>query len=212
MITSTIRNPTPDEKLEQVKRLPSAYKRFESFIAKLIFVVMVLLIPFLLYDHYYPVSSATQAIFSIAIVALSILLVFWRTKRYEGGLSAGKQMADISSTPVEVMKVKTCRAFKREDQEDFGSAYYMDVTDNGQRKTLYLWGQYLDELEYEKLFPSTAFEFTRRVGSDEFIDFKTTGKYFEAEKVLPAFGKEVWKSGNHPLNGQLLNQTIDTIS
>ena len=173
---------------------------------------MVLLIPFLLYKHYYPVPSTTQAIISIAIIALSTLLIFWWTKRYEGGLSASKQIADINSTPVEVIKVKTCRAIQREDPEDFGTAYYIDVIEDGQRKTLYLWGQYLDELEYEKVFPNTEFEITRRVGSDEFIDFKTTGHHFEAEKVLPAFGKEVWKSGNYPLNGQILNQTIDTVS
>lgn len=211
MIITTIRNPTNDEKIAQLKRLPSAYKRFEGLIMKLIFVVPILLAPLLVYDHYYPVASNIQAVYSILIVAISVFICLWWTKKYEGGISNRKQIDDINSAQVEVVKVKTNRAIKREDPEDFGVAYYIDVTDGGQQKVLYLWGQYLDQLEYEKQFPNTEFEFLRTVGSEEFIDFKTTGQYFEAEKILPAFDKEVWKSGDYPLNGQLLNQTIDTI-
>lgn len=100
---------------------------------------------------------------------------------------------------------------KREDPEDFGVAFYCAVVDNGQPKTLFLWGQYLDELEYEKTFPNTAFEFTRYVASDEFLAFKTLGHYFKEEKTLPAFDKSVWKNGSYPVNGQLLNQHFDEI-
>ncbi|MCO5240150.1 MAG: hypothetical protein M9904_08835 [Chitinophagaceae bacterium] len=171
-----------------------------------------MLLPLLIYSRYYPVASTIQAIYSVVVVALSIYLCLRWTKKYEGGISNRKQIADINLAQIEVVKVKTNRAIKREDPEDFGIAYYLDVTDDGQQKTLYLWGQYLDELEYEKQFPNTEFEFIRNVGSEEFIDFKTTGEYFEAERTLPAFDKEVWKSGNYPLNGQLLNQTIDSVS
>jgi hypothetical protein len=63
-------------------------------------------------------------------------------------------------------------------------------TDNGQKKTLYLWGQYLDELESSKQFPNTALEITRLPGHKEFIEFKVAGEYFKEEKTLPAFRKE----------------------
>lgn len=212
MITSIIRTPTQDEKLEQLKKLPGAYKRFESFGVKLIFIIVILLTPLLIYQRYLPMSSNVQTIVSVIIVMFSAFLAIWWTKKYEGEMSYRKQRADINSAKVEVVKVKTNRAVKREDPDDFGVAYYVDVNDSGQRKTLFLWGQYLDELEYETLFPSTAFEFVRKAGSEEFIDFKTTGQYFEPERILPAFGKEVWKGGNYPVNGQLLNQTIDTIT
>lgn len=212
MITSTIRTPTQDEKLGQIKRLPSAYKRFENFMIKFIFVTLVLLAPLLIYDRYQPVPSSAQAAYSIVIVALSVFLCLWWTKKYEGGISNREEITNINSTQVEMVKVKTNRAIKREDPEDFGVAYYLDVTDGDQRKTLYLWGQYLDELEFEKLFPNTEFEFLRKVGSEEFIDFKTIGQHFEPERILPAFTKEVWNRGNYPINGQLLNHTIDEIN
>ena len=211
MITSTIRKPIQEEKFRRLKRLPSAYKRFEAFMMKFIFVTLILLAPLLIYDHFQPVASSIQAVYSIIVVALSVFHCFRWTKKYEGGLSNKKQISDINSSLVEVVKVKTNRAIKREDPEDFGVAYYVDVIDSGQRKTLYLWGQYLDELEFEKLFPNTEFEFVRKVGSDEFIDFKASGQYFDAERTLSAFGKDVWRSGNYPVNGQLLNQTIDTV-
>lgn len=211
MISTTIRKPIQDETQGQIKRLPSVYKRFENFVLKLIGVVFVLLAPLLVYDHFIPVPSDTQAIYCITIVILALLIVFWVTKKFEGGLTNSKQIDDIKSRQVEVVKVQTTRAIKREDFEDFGVAFYLAVVDKGQPKTLFLWGQYLDELEYDKTFPNTEFEFIRNVGSDEFIDFKTSGQYFVEEKTLPAFDREVWKSGLYPVNGQLLDQTIDEI-
>ena len=211
MITRTIRKLTEEETQGQIQRLPSVYKRFENFVLKLIVVVLILLAPLLIYDHFNPVPSDTQAVYCIAIVILALLIVFWVTKKYEGGLTNSKQIDDIKSRQVEVVKVQTTRAIKREDFEDFGVAFYLAVVDKGQPKTLFLWGQYLDELEYEKTFPSTEFEFIRNVGSEEFIDFKTSGQYFIEEKILPAFDREVWKSGLYPVNGQLLDHSIDDI-
>jgi hypothetical protein len=211
VITTKIRKPTQDETQGQIKRLPSAYKRFENFVLKLIVVVSVLLAPLLIYGHFNPVASDIQAVYCIAIVILAILIVFRVTNKFEGGLTNSKQIDNIKSGEVEVVKVQTTRAIKREDFEDFGIAFYLAVVDNGQPKTLFLWGQYLDELEYEKTFPNTEFEFIRKVGSDEFIDFKTSGQYFTEEKVLPPFDKEIWKSGHYPVNGQLLDQSVDDI-
>ena len=212
VITSTTRNPTTDEKLRQLKKLPGAYTRIENFVMKFVFITIILLAPLLIYDHFSPVPSKTQAIYCISIIILSLLITFWVTKKFEGGLSNTRQVRDINSTQVEIVKVKTNRAIKRKDPEDFGIAFYIDVTDNGQRKTLYLWGQYLDELEYENQFPNTEFEFVRKVGSDEFIEFRTTGQHFKEEKTLPAFDNEVFEKGLYPVNGQLLDQAIDTIS
>ncbi|MBS1600625.1 MAG: hypothetical protein JST75_20540 [Bacteroidetes bacterium] len=134
MISTTIRKPTQDETQGQIKRLPSVYKRFENFVLKLIGVVFVLLAPLLVYDHFNPVPSDTQAIYCITIVILALLIVFWVTKKFEGGLTNSKQIDDIKSRQVEVVKVQTTRAIKREDFEDFGVAFYLAVVDKGSQK------------------------------------------------------------------------------
>ncbi|MFT3823589.1 MAG: hypothetical protein QM731_06690 [Chitinophagaceae bacterium] len=210
MIISTTRTITAGEKNVQVKKFPGIYQRFEGFVLKLMVIVMILLVPMLIYDHYNPVASNMQAIYCIVILILSVFIVNWLTNKYRGGFY-NRQKEQEDETVVEVVSVKTNRAIRREDPEDYGVAYYIDVVENGQRKVLYLWGQYLDELEFEGLFPNTEFEFVRRSGSDEFLSFKTAGQPFRQEKTLPPFGKDVWKSGIYPVNGQLLDLSIDEI-
>jgi hypothetical protein len=53
---------------------------------------------------------------------------------------------------------------------------------------------------------------SRKKGSDEFISFTTLGQYFEEEKSLPPFDKKTWESGVFPVNGQMIDQTIDEIN
>ena len=175
----------------------------------MLFVLFAFLFPVLAYDHFNPIPSNTQAIYCIVVVIVSFLITWQIKKRHGNGLSNNKVITAIQSQQLEEVVVNTDRAIKREDYEDFGIAYYIDVVHEGERKTLFMWGQYLDILEN---FPNTAFTFVRKPGNDEFIDFKITGQYFKEEKTLPAFGKEIWDSGNFPVNGQLLQQAIDTIT
>ncbi|MBP6731085.1 MAG: hypothetical protein KA149_03445 [Chitinophagales bacterium] len=142
MITTTTRPFTDEEIKRQIKQLPSVYKRFEGFVIKLIFIVLALDIPLLVYDHFSPVASQTQAVYCIVMVVVALVLTFWVTKKWEGGLSNDKYISDINAGEAEVVHVTTTRTIKREDPEDFGVAYYVDILDNGQQKTLYLWGQY----------------------------------------------------------------------
>jgi len=83
MITTTIRPFTEAEKKQQIQQLPSVYKRFEGFVMKLIFIVFALTIPLLVYDHFVPLSSQTQAVYCIAIVIIAILLTYWITIKWE---------------------------------------------------------------------------------------------------------------------------------
>jgi hypothetical protein len=211
MITYTTRPFTDEEIKRQTNQLPSVYKRFEGFVMKLIFVVLALDVPLLVYDRFSPVASQIQAVYCIVMLVVALFLTFWITKKWEGGLSTNKYIWDIKSGQAEVVHVTTARAIKREDPEDFGIAYYVEIFDNGQAKTLFLWGQYLDVLESDETFPNTEFEFIRKKGSDEFIDFKTLGQHFIEEKTLPPFDKSTWDNGAYPVNGQILEQTIDEI-
>lgn len=212
MITITIRPFTEAEKKQQIEQLPSIYKRFEGFVIKLIFIVFALTIPLLIYDHLRPEPSQTKAVYCMIILVVALLLTFRITIKWEGGLSNQPHISEINTAQAEHVHVKTTKAIKREDPEDFGVAFYLEVFDNGHPKTLFLWGQYLDELVYDKDFPNTEFEFVRKKGSDEFISFKTLGQYFEEEKSLPPFDKKTWESGIYPLNGHILDQTIDQIN
>lgn len=208
MITITTRNATPKEIQELTPQLPGRYKRFENFMMGYIVVVAILLIPMLAYDRYRPVASNTQAVYCIIILVVSFFVTRWFRNRVEGK-TVTPPVIDANFR-VEAIRVKTNRAIKREDPEDFGVAYYIDITHNGQQKVLYLWGQYLDMLEDHE-FPNTEFEIIRKPGSDEFIDFIPLGTYFKEEKVLPPFDKAVWNSGSYPVNGQILNQRIDEV-
>ncbi|GAA4335258.1 hypothetical protein GCM10023149_43150 [Mucilaginibacter gynuensis] len=206
MINSTIRKLAPHEKQHQAKVKQSTYTRFKEFVLKLIFVVIVLLIPFLIYDHFKPVDSPVQAICLIVILVAAIIITTYITIK-------AKRFAPLTTQSfeaVEIVKVQSVRAIKRDSFEDFGPSYYFDVIENGRHKVLYLWGQYIDDFE-EGTFPNTEFEFTRWSGSDEFIDFKIKGKYFTEERTLPAFEKEIFQKGKFPVNGQLLNLNFDNI-
>jgi hypothetical protein len=209
MITFSARPLTDDEKQALLKRLPSFYKLLEEYALVFIGVVMALLIPLLIVDRYFHVSSTVQFIYCICAGILAVPIIIYVRKKYGAGHPGKKQ--DVLNMDYEVVHVKTSRAIKREDVDDFGVAFYVSVVHDGITKTLYLWGQYLDMLTYDNLFPNTEFEFARKKGSEEFVDFKLFGQHFKEEKTLPAFNKVVWNAGTYPVNGQLLNITIDEV-
>jgi hypothetical protein len=211
VINSTIRELTKVEKQQQGKKSAGLFQQIEEIAFIFIFIVLVLLAPLLIYDSIHPVASSVQAIYCIAIIIIALSIIYWIKKKHTGRFGYKKNIDSVNPNQVEVVRVKTTRAIKREDFEDFGLAYYIDVVDKERRKTLFLWGQYLDILEAENSFPNTEFEFIRKIGSEEFLDFKTFGQHFTEEKTLPAFDKEKWKSGIYPVNGELLENTIDEI-
>jgi hypothetical protein len=174
-----------------------------------------MLLPLMFYPFIQPISSNIHIIYFVFITFLAFVLTFWLNYQLEGSFSNSKRIDEIRKMQVEVVTIQTSRAIKREDPEDFGVAYYIAVFHNNQHKTLFLWGQYLDELETEQLFPNTTFTFVRPLHSstsDEFIDFKVVGNYFEPERILPAFTRDVFKGGAYPMNGQLLDRAIDEIN
>jgi hypothetical protein len=208
MIKYTYRPITVEEKQKITTKRSSTYKTIEHFVMVLIGIVLVLDIPLLIYDHFRPVASNIQAIYCIIMVgvalSLTIRITIWGSRNR-------RRQNKVIFNQVEVINVKTTKAVKRKDFEDFGIAFYIDVTDQGQPKTLFLWGQYLDIWEHENTFPNSEFEIVRLPNAQEFIDFKVSGHYFKEERTLPAFDKTIWQSGLYPVNGQLIDMPIDAI-
>jgi hypothetical protein len=209
MLTTSLRSLTESEKQVLTQKLPSRYQQWEERILIFVFSVALLLVPILIFDHFLPAPPAFQAAYCMAAAAGAVLIT--------GRLSAKKKALlqaafPVESCLVEVIQVQTSRAVKREDPEDFGVAYYLPVLVGNEPQTLYLRGQYLDELEYEGLFPNTAFSFSRLPGSPEFLTFGVLGQYFEPERSVPAFTKAVWESNLFPVNGQLLPEPLDSIA
>jgi hypothetical protein len=207
VIRITVRPLTDDEAKLLNERKPSLYKVVEEYALLFIGIYVVLLIPLLLTDHFIPISSDLQFIVCIVLFFLTAFIVHRISKKY----SSSNNKAFESKKVAEVLHVKTNRAIEREDIEDFGSAFYFEVEDEGKRKTLFLWGQYLDDVA-ENRFPNSEFELIRKADTKEFINLKLLGNYFKPEKTLPAFDKELWKSGRTHEDGQIVNTPIDEIS
>ena len=207
MISTTIRPYSEAEKQQLITQLPSRYKRFENFVMTLIFALGALLFPFLLFDKYFHFNSNTQIIFCVAalIVSLGVSRKIMKHQKREDAIKT------ILAGQAEVTQVKTSRAIKREDPEDFGAAFYLEVLANGETKVLYLQGQYLDEIE-EGLFPTTDFEVIRRFDNKEFIELKIIGNSFKPENILPAFDMDDWRKGNTPNDGDILDVRFEDIT
>ena len=207
MITVTVRPLTKKEAESLKRRRPSLLHLIEEYFFFFIIIYIPLLIPLLLIDKFVPIPSYLQLIYCILIVPLTVYII--RTIRRKYG-NRNHNTTDNQSELVETFHVKTKRAIEREDIEDFGSSFYLDVEQNGEAKTLFLWGQYIDELGEGK-FPNSEFMLTRKDDSKEFIELKLLGKYFKPEKVLPAFDKKLWKSDKCHEDGQIINSPIDEI-
>ena len=185
-------------------------EKAERFSVLFIGTTFCLLLPFLWYDKRYPVDSHTEGLIMIPLLIISILislLIYRWIDRTEGTPNT-----PIKNVAVEVFTVQTDCAIQREDPEDFGIAFYLSVHYEGKQQWLFLWGQYLDELCYEKAFPNTSFELVRRVDNGAFLDIKLKGKYFEPEKIVPAFSRAVWKSDTHEVDGDILDKSKDEIT
>lgn len=94
---------------------------------------------------------------------------------------------------VTVYNIKTDRVIKRRDPEDFGPSYYIDLGQDNECKTLFLFGQYLDDFEKKK-FPSTEFQLIKGKGG-QVIDLIPSGEYLKPVKTLKAYSKRDFKTG-----------------
>lgn len=177
---------------------------------KFIGITLVLLAPLLIYDKFInKVSSETQLIVIIPLLIVSVgTVIYWMNKNGEIGWNK-KVENEIKNGQAQVLKIQTDKVFKRKQTWDLGSGFYIKISDN---QTLFLQGQYLDELQYGRKFPNTDFEIVRtNLTFNELIDIKSFGKYLKPEKKLKAFTKEQFDKNEVHWDGDLLEIPIEKI-
>jgi hypothetical protein len=197
------------EKADLRSRKYSLWQHIEHFGMKWIFILLILLAPFLAFERFVTsVPPETEGPLTIVLVIISIVATFYMMKRM-GELDWNKIIEqELHTGQVEVIKIATDRVIKRKDPEDFGSGYYLKIDKD---QTLYLEGQYLDELQYSRKFPNTEFEIIRTKWNNELLEINSHGKYLKPERKLKPFTKEQYKTGDRPFDGDIINLPIDEI-
>ena len=211
MLTRTIRPYSEQEKQLLLARLPSRWARAESIIGQLTFLMVLLLLPVLLIDKYFPISPATQTVIIVLLLAIAVGARHYVAKKYGDATGRSQRLAAIAAGQAEILHVITSRAAERADPEDFGTAYYLEVQVAGEPRLLYLQGQYFDELD-EGLFPNTEFNLVRTLDTREFLDLELLGQYFLPERVLPAFAMAEWQRGLTPEDGAISTAKLDELT
>ncbi len=206
-----IERPYNPEEIKLLKsRKNSLWEHFENFGKKWILITLILLAPLLLYDKFVSkVSSNTQLLTSIPLIIISIgIVVYWMRKN--GEIDWNKKVDnEIKNGKAQVLKIKTDKVYKRKETFDLGSGFYLKISEN---ETLFLQGQYFDELQYSRKFPNTEFEIVRtELTFNELIDIKPLGEYLKPEKKLKAFTKEQFENNEVHYDGDLLKIPIEQI-
>jgi hypothetical protein len=187
----------------------SAWKHFENFGMKWIGTTIVFIAPLLLFEKFIkeiPPSTELPIVIVLELIAISLVL-YWMKK--SGELDWNRNIEkEIKSGQAEVITIKTDTVVKRKDPEDFGSGYYLKISDS---KTLYLQCQYYDELQYSRKFPNTDFSIVRSKQTGELIDIKSEGKYLKPTRKIEPFTKEQYKTGLIHYDGDVLELSIDDI-
>ena len=201
---------SPEEIKELKSRKNSLWQHFENFGMKWMGITFILLSPLLLYDKFVSkVSSETQLMILIPLQIISVgIVIYWMNKNRELGWNR-KVENEIKNGKAQVLKIETEKVFKRKETYDLGSGFYIKISEN---ETLYLQGQYFDELQFSRKFPNTDFEIVRtKLNFNELIDIKSFGKYLKPEKKLKAFTKEQFENNEVHYDGDLLNIPIEKI-
>ncbi len=200
---------TEQEKKKLSSRKFSVWKHFENFGMKWVFASLILLFAFLLVKKFVmDISSEIELPIMIIIELIALAVVIYIMKR-TGELDWNKKIeSELREGEAEVIRIKTDRVVKRKDPEDFGSGFYIKLDE---KSTLYLEGQYLDELQYSRKFPNTEFEIIRTKWHNEFLEINSLGKYLKPERKLEPFTKEEYKTGNRPHDGDIIELPIDKI-
>lgn len=199
---------------EEIKLLKnrknSIWEHFEHFGKKWIVITLILLAPLLLYEKFVgKISSDTQLLTSVLLLVISIgIVMYWMRKNGEIGWNK-KVDNEIKNGKAQILKIQTDKVYKRKESFDLGSGFYLKISEN---ETLFLQGQYLDELEYSRKFPNSEFEVvSTALTLNELIGITPLGEYLNPEKELKAFTKEQFENNDVHYNGDLLKIPIEQL-
>lgn len=210
MIEKYYRHYNSNEIILLRSRKYSYWDHFEHFGMKWIFTSLFLIVPFLLYEKFVqevPPEVELPVMIVIEVIAISIV-IYLMYKMGEIGWNA-KVENEIKNGKAEVLKIETNRVIKRKETYDLGSGFYIEVKDN---ETLFLQGQFYDELQYSRKFPNTKFELVKTTFIlNELLAINSFGKYLKPEKKIAAFTKEQFNNEEVHYDGDLLNISIDEI-
>ncbi|MCA6408301.1 MAG: hypothetical protein IM574_08720 [Cytophagales bacterium] len=195
--------------IDEKGTLEKQYGTFDQKAGKVVsifFVAFVIcLLPLLAIDKYLvDVPSNIELLAFIPMIIVSAFATYKIYKFESDGFKLAKE--DLDSGTVTVYNIKTSRVFEREDPEDFGPHYYIDLGTDGDCKTLFIWGQYLMDFT----FPCTEFELVK-TKRGLVIDLIPGGQYLKPERTLKAYSMKDYKEGKVPDDGQLLKITLDEI-
>lgn len=218
MLTISVRSYSEEERADIRKQFPSRYKTIENFITALVMLGIFAVVPYtsingkrglLIFGQRGKPIDTTRLILEMTgiliIIIMSACWALWRNRRKIAVLQH-----KMDTGLVEVFHVRTNRIVERKDPEDFGPAFYFEVDYKGDKKTLYLWGQYFYFMEPTE-FPCTEFEYIRESVNKNFVSLRPFGKKLEPEMILPPFKKEHREHGQYHDDGDILDQRIDEI-
>lgn len=158
------------------------------------------------------VMGPAIALSMLALMVLSLWLFNPRGSDPFGRKTAEEHLRELEQLGLlEPATFTVTRAFGVEEFEDEGLHYFLELADG---RVLFLSGQYLydyepilddSELHQPRSFPCTEFTVRRHRKERYVIDVLCGGTVLEPEVMAPPFGKQVWKAGRVPDDGQIIS-------
>jgi hypothetical protein len=150
-------------------------------------------------------------VFMLLLVGAALWLFSPRGSDPFGRKTAEQHIRDLEGLRlIDSTEFHARRAFGVQEYEDEGLHYFMELADN---RVLFLSGQYLydyepisddPEMNQPRAFPCSEFAVRRHKKEGYVVEIRCGGAVLEPEVMAPPFGREVWRAGSLPEDGQVL--------
>lgn len=113
---------------------------------------------------------------------------------------------------VYVWSIKPILVYKRLPAEGVPAAYYLKIHYDNNNHTLFLRGNYINEMEKSGKFPNSSFQIVRTVEGDIVLDTSLLGTPIKPAKTLPPHNFEDYTKGFTPSDNTVLDCDIYEIN